>query len=83
VRTIGRFAAALSEDFRTAADRIKWNITRSNSQLHKTAATAAKSVARTSPAKLSVAIMMRLLALRCVQGHFIVHFQTIEKRAFI
>jgi hypothetical protein len=83
VRTDGRFKAEPSGVLRTAAGRIKWNITHSNSQLHKIAATAAKSVARTSPAKLSVAIMVRLLALRCVQGHFIIHFQLIEKRAFI
>jgi hypothetical protein len=83
VRTVGRFKADPSGVLRTAAGRIKWSITRSNSQLHKTAATAAKSVASTSPAKLNEAIMVRLLALRCVQGHFIIHFQTIEKRAFI
>jgi hypothetical protein len=59
---------------RTAAGRIKWNITRSNSQLHKTAVTEAKSVVRTNPAKFSVAIMMRLLELRCLQGHFLTRF---------
>jgi hypothetical protein len=83
VRTVGCFKAEPSGVWRTAAGRIKWNITHSNSQLHKTAASAAKIVARASPAKLSVAIIVRLLALRCVQGHFLIHFQPVEKKAFI
>jgi hypothetical protein len=61
VRTVGRCAGALSEFFRTAAGRIRWNITRSNSQLHATAAAAANIVAKTSPARFSVTIMARLL----------------------
>jgi hypothetical protein len=74
VRAVGGFKAELSGVLGTAAGHIKRNITRSNSQLHKTAASAAKIVARTSPAKLSVTIMVCLLASRCWQRHFISHF---------
>jgi len=62
VRTVGCFATTLSGFFRAAADRIRWNVTRSNSQLHATAAAAANIVAKTSPARFRLAIMARLLA---------------------
>jgi hypothetical protein len=62
VRTVGRCADALSGFFRTAAGRIRWNVKRSNSQLHATAAAAANIVAKTSPARFRLAIMARLLA---------------------